>query len=1170
MSTSLWRRIGSACLAWTVMGAAWAGPNIYPDPGFETRGEAGQAHTGSKCGVLRVDAKEHWRDLGGNLPVEPFATYKATAWAKGNAQSGTLYALYSYGWNSYGWCFVSSAPVPKGDEWKQVSTTFVVPASHVTLHPLAAGDASHVVAYVDDVVVEQIKTPAQTIADLEAKGAKDAQSLQLLARYYLQQNNLERVKAILAEGDQSTKADIACLFAQRAQSPEERRSWIVEMVRYDCMRWPDAKHRLRELTQDMSDTDRLSLALATLQAGEGRDLAVQAVERIMAPQGTKEVLPVKETAKRLQARKKALDEFAAQVVDKPALEKAVAGLRESLDKERQALAERQADLGSLRLLINGRQVAANAYQIVTPNEPTPSEAHAAAELQFHLEAMTGELIDIRRAADADRRYAIIVGKSEFLAERQHLLLDFASLGLEGIHLQTDGPSLILAGNQRGVLYAVYTFLEEYCGCRWFTADCVTIPKTGTVRVGKLDRTYIPPFEYRDTDYPNCRPPEFGVRNKLNGMCSRATAKWGGHYKYRGFVHTFNALVPPEKYFAEHPEYYSEIKGVRVGPDHTQLCLTNPEVLRIATETVQRWIAESPDCQIISVSQNDWHNYCQCPVCTALAEKEGSQSGPLLHFVNAIADAIAADHPDVIIDTLAYQYTRKPPLIVKPRPNVDVRLCSIECCFVHPLATCPQNQSFVKDIEGWHAICNRLYIWDYVINYAHCIQPFPNLYVIKPNIEFFRDHGVKGIYEEADYFTKGGEMAELRTYLMAKTLWDPTYDTDKAIDEFVAAYYGPASRFVRSYIDLIHCAVCSNQNRHVRIYSSPDSYLNNPAMLAAADKLFDLAEAAVVDDPVLLHRVQVARLPILYTHIALGGCRYQREGNGLVTEAADANLAERFETIANAEGVTHIREGQRGAFGEWITQVKQRNRPVDLLTLHNGQLTAELIPGMGGRIWSLKLANGKELLKQFGSEAEGWQPSEGGYEEYSTTGYRAPGWSEDYRIVQQDERSAELECTLANGFVMHRRIELAADQPELIVTSTLRNDTKAPLKAGFRIHPAFTVTRTATAQAFIKQADGTWRLVPLANPDDPEAEKELWLRGSECPAGGWGIFDPDAKVGLLDTFTRDQVDFCYLNWNGKQARVNLEEWSARNDLKPGAALTLRNTYRVIEALPDGAK
>ena len=97
------------------------------------------------------------------------------------------------------------------------------------------------------------------------------------------------------------------------------------------------------------------------------------------------------------------------------------------------------------------------------------------------------------------------------------------------------------------------------------------------------------------------------------------------------------------------------------------------------------------------------------------------------------------------------------------------------------------RTFVDDIRGWNQKCNRLHIWDYVINYAHCVQPFPNLRVLQPNIRFFIENGVTGIYEEANYFSRGGEMAELRTYLMAKALWEPGYDTEKGIDEFVAAF-----------------------------------------------------------------------------------------------------------------------------------------------------------------------------------------------------------------------------------------------------------------------------------------------------------------------------------------------------------------------------------------------
>ena len=202
-------------------------------------------------------------------------------------------------------------------------------------------------------------------------------------------------------------------------------------------------------------------------------------------------------------------------------------------------------------------------------------------------------------------------------------------------------------------------------------------------------------------------------------------------------------------------------------------------------------------------------------------------------MNAIADAVKDEYPDKIIDTLAYQYTRKPPAHVRPRPNVVVRLCSIECCFSHPLESDPFNASFRDDLEGWSKISRRLWVWDYVINYAHSILPFPNLYVLKPNIDFYIKHGVTGIYEEANYYSRGGELAELRTYILAKTLWDPTYDTDHAIDEFLAAYYGPAAKPIREYLDLLQASVHAHPDVHMGIYVKPDWGYLTPELLAEA-------------------------------------------------------------------------------------------------------------------------------------------------------------------------------------------------------------------------------------------------------------------------------------------------------------------------------------------------
>lgn len=575
---------------------------------------------------------------------------------------------------------------------------------------------------------------------------------------------------------------------------------------------------------------------------------------------------------------------------------------------------------AVTLIDNGR----TGHTIIISKTAIRPEQHAADELQRFLHEISGVRPAIATDDQPVEGKRICVGQSTCVAKLAPEI-DIRSLGQEGYHIKTVGDDLIIVGGRpRGTLYGVYTLLEDELGCRWFTPDCSRIPKNPRIIIKPMDRRYVPPLEYRATDYPNSRDGDWAVRNKQNGTLTGIDESRGGKISYAYFVHTFNALIPPEKYFSTHPEWFSMIGGKRI-KDHSQLCLTNVEMLKVAKATVRQWIKGNPQATLFSVSQNDWHNYCTCPDCHALAQREEAQSGPLLAFVNAIAEDIERDYPDKIIDTLAYQYTRKPPKTIKPRPNVTVRLCSIECCFIHPLGEDEFNKSFVRDIQGWATICKRLSIWDYVINYAHTIMPFPNLYVLKPNINFFIANGATSIYEEADYYTKGGEMAELRTWIMAKTLWDPTYDTDKAIDEFCEAYYGPAGKFIRAYVTLLHDQV-RNAKYHITIYSPPTvPHLRNE-VLAKAHTLFDEAEQAVKDDATLLHRVQVARLPILYVQIARAPKAPATTQAGPAPAGESWNIQEwvdRFERIARKEGVSHISEGR--SFDDWLKAVRAEHK-----------------------------------------------------------------------------------------------------------------------------------------------------------------------------------------------------------------------------------------------------
>ncbi len=360
-----------------------------------------------------------------------------------------------------------------------------------------------------------------------------------------------------------------------------------------------------------------------------------------------------------------------------------------------------------------------SYVIVVADDAAAPDLTAAAELREYLDQITSSSFPVRKESEVDKpALRILVGQS---ATVKKLLpdVDWAGLGQEGIVIKTVGSDLVLAGGRpRGSLYAVYTFLEDVVGCRWWTPTESRIPRVRALTVSEQDTVYTPPFVYREAYYGNLQSDaKFAVRlkNNANGPWATIPPEYGGHYNMPG-CHSFYSLLPPSVYFAQHPEWYSEINGVRVS-QNAQLCLTNEEMRK---EMVKAALARVKSTGSISISQNDCYGACQCAKCKALEEKEGSPSGPMIDFVNAIAAEIEKKYPDVLVDTLAYQYTRKPPRNIRPRKNVMVRLCTIECNFARPLDD-ETNKEFRDDIRNWGRISN-VFVWDYVTNFANYQMP----------------------------------------------------------------------------------------------------------------------------------------------------------------------------------------------------------------------------------------------------------------------------------------------------------------------------------------------------------------------------------------------------------------------------------------------------------------
>ena len=801
----------------------------------------------------------------------------------------------------------------------------------------------------------------------------------------------------------------------------------------------------------------------------------------------------------------------------------------------------------------------SGYAIVIGSDASPSERHAAEELQTFLEQISGARLPI--STDARPRM-ILVGDSGPLRALR-LNIPFRDLGPEGFILRTAGPHLVIAGGQlRGSMYGVYTFLERL-GCRWFAPGVSRIPSMRTVAVPPLDETQKPAFEYREPFFSEAADRNWAARNKVNGVLMKLDASTGGKVQYYPFVHSFNTLVPPDKYFREHPEYFSLIDGKRRA-ERSQLCLTNPGVLRVGVESVERWIGEHPDATIFSVSQNDWTGWCECDNCRRVEQEEGgTHSGPLLRYVNALAAEIEKKHPDKLIDTLAYWYTEDPPAKVRPRANVRIRLCPIGVCEAHPYEQCAYSAYFMKNLNAWAKITDKLYIWHYNTNFAHYLLPFPDFDELAADIPMYKDHGVVGLFMEGSVTAGGGaENAELRSYVMAKLLWDPRTDVKRAIDEFHQGFYGQAAAPMLQYFELMHQQVRlppAGLGRHIWIYDSPGApYLNTDFVNRAAE-LLRQAESLAGNDAVRT-RVRKARLGIDYVRLTREK-RFQVDGQSYRPDDLNG-LKERWSAFVarlGQFGITNLSESSPLTRDE--RDFNDFMRPYAVVTLENENLLVHMVPDLAGRVVRiLDKRSGRELLFQPDPSAKQY-PNLGGltvapYPDYVA---RSP-WAARWTLSPGGTATeTALDGSCDNGLRMRRRLWLEGStlRTRTVLENTRAEPIDALLQSRWEVDPG---PLDAASLSYRTQA-GARRETPFIQLERQPSGTESF-EGADQPDGEWTITTRAGGLVTVNRFAKEQVARCLLNWTAKgENRVGLTVASERRTLKQNESLILDADYGV---------
>jgi hypothetical protein len=817
------------------------------------------------------------------------------------------------------------------------------------------------------------------------------------------------------------------------------------------------------------------------------------------------------------------------------------------------------------------QGGSSPYVIVVEPTASPSEKLAASEFQTYVKACTDAELPIVEGLPAEEAPMIVLGCGP-VAQGLGVDPSAEELGDHGYVLVTVGPSVVIAGSAAaGTLYGARDFLEADLGVRWYAPDETRTPhlETAFVRERADTQVHRPSFKWRLTSYtwPG-GDAAFRARRGENNGTGGPDNELGIQYAHDGRCHTYFRFISPAEYFDEHPEYFSEIGGKRVR-DETQLCLTNPDVLDIVTEKMLQRMRANPQYEQQNFSQEDWYSYCECANCTAMNERLGTTGGTQFWFVNQLAERTSREFPDIQIGTLAYIYTEEPPRELKMHPNVAVWLCHMfPSCQSHPIATCIKNADFKRRALKWAEICDHLYIWYYIVDFAHYYNPYPNFGAMAADYRFFHDIGVEGIYSQAmGHRGGGGEFSLLRPYYATELMRNHALDPDVVMYDFLQGYYGDAAPPIYRYIKMLQHKVDAD-DIHMHLYTNPGQGYLPDAIVAAGQELFDQAEEAVANDEKLLDRVRVCRMPLMYARW------FPRNGYEVVDGKMlfKGDLAKPGEMMAFAErmaahGFINIREWA-GSPEELALYSAALNTPIPLPTITNAHLAVEVAPFIGGRALRIIDKATGECVTAYSVVPSLVFPFCGGEDTRVGVNFSVHegGPMALAEVTEQSENNDAITLSLeARGFKIERHIALVPDRPAVVFTITVTNPGDKAVSTRVKSHLELDLGDLATTKMAFQSMSGESIAMDMHPVIEQMREGRMFHADTQTlPDGEWA-FSGSKGLKVIQRFDPQTVDLAWVYAFPEELQdLEVELWRIEEEIPPGQSVTLRHELEIQPA------
>lgn len=503
----------------------------------------------------------------------------------------------------------------------------------------------------------------------------------------------------------------------------------------------------------------------------------------------------------------------------------------------------------------------------------PSEAarKAADELQLFIKRISGVQLPIAAEPDVAYPVKILVGQSAAKSEANAMGIKIPS-GLnykfddEGYVVAGVKNTLILAGNETepymGTYYAVYDYLHSL-GCRWYMPGAFgeVIPKMSTIKATTGTRIIRPDMRVRDcwysghlvvTPQQQTEFTDWKRRNRLvrPGFWMHCLAP-EAIYLQNPVDDSTKRLLPRDKFFESHPEYYAlNADGTR-NPDF--LCVSNPEAIQAAADTVIQYFKENPNNYSYAFSPPDAPVLCHCESCKKAmhsgynGEGFGDVSDPYFQMVFEIADIVKKTYPDRWITSMAYYNRCRPPEGVDGKhSNVLIQYAFIQQCSIHSYLDkdCLTRDVFGSMLSRWGELVSGLVAYDYdPHDWHHSQRPAWRSKGLADDMRYAYRLGGWGYSDE-------GMMAWMATglnyYVRARVAWNIAENTDALEDDFFKSFFGPAMKPMKSFYTSIEKSLEKSDIHYMNPFSGEgpkaDDFIDAVSIKTIRQCSNDLAEA----------------------------------------------------------------------------------------------------------------------------------------------------------------------------------------------------------------------------------------------------------------------------------------------------------------------------------------